>query len=384
MSFIYKIQVFNIDGIWIVPQHVYSVSIKAIGGGGGGGYQLINTPISYGGGGGLVSASFNVTPGQELKIYIGGGGGTTPFHIPGTCSYKNGSGNGGTVSDALSGGCGGALTCVTANNDTSMFIIAGGGGGGASYFFQSPSPPPPYITSGFGGGNRDENGGNGYQYTLQSGGMSNGIGGLSIFPLQLGGSGGLNGINVGKGASSVSTPNCSGGGGGYGGGGVGMSVLNSSYGGGGGGSSFVNKNIKNNMIPTTFSYINIVTGQGGGPGAGGGHGAGGSNTSNTIYDSGHSGQVTLKWIVYIPTPTHTPTPTLTHNNEIVCNQCPLPIFSKLNTSFGGNNNIQTTLNTKAARYSQLVSLPFRAQNSGSVVFISTTNDKCITPPKNTF
>jgi len=45
----------------------------------------------------------------------------------------------------------------------------------------------------------------------------------------------------------------------------------------------------------------------------------------------------------------------------------------------------TSLNTKAFRYSQLVSLPFRARGSGTVIFVNNTNAKnAVNPPRNKF
>ncbi len=80
--------------------------------------------------------------------------------------------------------------------------------------------------------------------------------------------------------------------------------------------------------------------------------------------------------------TYTPSPKPICNN----NPCPPPVFSKASTSFGGNTNIPTSLSTKAFRYAQLVSLPFRARGSGTVVFISNNKgyNKCLQPPRNKF
>ena len=65
--------------------------------------------------------------------------------------------------------------------------------------------------------------------------------------------------------------------------------------------------------------------------------------------------------------------------------CPPPVFAKPSTSFGGNNNIPTYLNTKAFRYSQLVSLPFTSRGSGTVIIINDPNaTKPPVPPRNRF
>ncbi len=80
-------------------------------------------------------------------------------------------------------------------------------------------------------------------------------------------------------------------------------------------------------------------------------------------------------------PTTMPPPPICNNNP-----CPPPVFSKPVTSFNGNTNMPTYLSTKAFRYSQLVSLPFRARGSGTVAFISNNKgaNAFIQPPRNKF
>lgn len=64
---------------FIVPEGVSSISAVAIGGGGGGsGFPTGTTykwPGSGGGGGGLAWATFDVTPGEILDVFVGNGGG---------------------------------------------------------------------------------------------------------------------------------------------------------------------------------------------------------------------------------------------------------------------------------------------------------------------
>lgn len=83
---------------------------------------------------------------------------------------------------------------------------------------------------------------------------------------------------------------------------------------------------------------------------------------------------------------NTSTNNTNNNNNIVCPVvCPPPVYSKPSTSFGGNNNIPTIQNTKAFRYAQLVSLPFRARGSGTVITIANPNaNRPIQPPRNKF
>lgn len=65
--------------------------------------------------------------------------------------------------------------------------------------------------------------------------------------------------------------------------------------------------------------------------------------------------------------------------------CPPPVFAKPATSFSGNTNIPTSISTKAFRYAQLVSLPFRARGSGTVIIISNPNaNNPPIPPRNRF
>ena len=65
--------------------------------------------------------------------------------------------------------------------------------------------------------------------------------------------------------------------------------------------------------------------------------------------------------------------------------CPPPVFGKPATSFSGNTNMPTSISTKAFRYAQLVSLPFRARGSGTVIRISNPNaNQAPPPPRNSF
>lgn len=75
-----------------------------------------------------------------------------------------------------------------------------------------------------------------------------------------------------------------------------------------------------------------------------------------------------------------------YNNPGCPNSCPPAVYSKVVSSFGGNNNMPGSINTAAFRYSQLVSLPFRSRGSGTVLIVKNTNEalKVIQPPKNTF
>ncbi len=188
---------------YTVPVGVYSIGLDASGGqgganGGGGG--------APGGLGGRVQTTLAVTPGEVLKIYVGGAGGTAPGGSGGA-GY-----NGGGSGAAFNGGGGGGTDIRRGGNaSTDRIVVAGGGGG----------------RTGAGG-----NGGGG-------GGLT-GAPGTGTYPGG-GGSqsaGGSGGSGVGPGSFyQGGSGNYSGGGGGYYGGGGGSHA--SSSGGGGGGSSFV-------------------------------------------------------------------------------------------------------------------------------------------------
>ncbi|MSY41593.1 MAG: IPTL-CTERM sorting domain-containing protein, partial [Actinobacteria bacterium] len=55
---------------WTVPDGITELTVTALGGGGGGGGH------STGGAGCEVVSTFAVTPGQSIRLFIGGGGGT--------------------------------------------------------------------------------------------------------------------------------------------------------------------------------------------------------------------------------------------------------------------------------------------------------------------
>lgn len=203
-----------------VPAGVTSLTVTATGGGGGGGGSGdFGGGYSYNGGGGgaIVTSTLSVTPGQNLGLFVGGGGFQSPFAAGG----GGGGGGSSNVDPGLThqiiagGGGGGGLDSSGGNGgtpfgETSRGINGGGGGvsgrGGFGEFY--------YGYSGNGGNGGDGSGGGHAGY---------GGGGSYVVGNGAGGPGGPGG-NYGGGAG--------GGGGGYGGGGGG------SYtdGGGGGGS----------------------------------------------------------------------------------------------------------------------------------------------------
>ncbi len=219
---------FNYTGspqTWTVPPCVYSIQVDVRGAKGGG---------SNGGNGARVLATFSVTPGQLLNIYVGG---------TGTCGNTSGGWNGGgtgyasndgTVAWNSCGGGGASDIRIGGTALTNRVVVAGAGGGkgGGS------------TTTVFGGPANCPNGG--------SGGNTFGIGapGATQVAPGAGGTpwagtppGGQSGT-LGQGGNGGFWDTASGGGGGggfYGGGGGGNDGCCTGAnggGGGGGGSSF--------------------------------------------------------------------------------------------------------------------------------------------------
>ena len=127
-------QTFNYTGAvqdFVVPAGVTSVTIEAWGAQGGRGW--INNAIGagYGGNGGYAKGALTVTPGETLKLYVGGRGGST-------AALGSGGWNGGGYSDDNdsdnddSGGGGGGATDIRKGGTAlaNRVIVAGGGGGG--------------------------------------------------------------------------------------------------------------------------------------------------------------------------------------------------------------------------------------------------------------
>ena len=224
-------QTFNFTGglqTWNVPPGVTSINIDAAGGQGGAAFNG-----GAGGLGGRVQATYTVTPGQTLNIYVGGAGqsGAAATPIPGGF---NGGGQG-TGFSGTGGGSGGGATDIRIGGTalTNRIIIAGGGGGAG----QDGGPTNGGAGGGLTGGTAAE--GNNLSNVEATGGtqIAGGNGGSLIFygvgsPGALG-QGGNGGPNYGGG----------GGGGYYGGGG-------GEWAGGGGGSSYTDPVLATNVTHT--------------------------------------------------------------------------------------------------------------------------------------
>ncbi len=225
---------------WTVPDDITHATISADGAAGGesnGGDGGVP-----GGQGGSAVATIAVTPGEVLRIFVGGYPGS-PAHVDcDSIGGANGGGNG-TCYGTNAGGGGGASDVRRAPYGLDDRLVVGGGGGGASES----------NTGGNGGGaigadGAGANGGGGASQTqggdagafpvdCQDGPPASTAGALGV-----GGNGALE-----SGYSSTVPFNGGGGGGGggyYGGGGGGADCFDTG-GGGGGGSSFAESTAKN-------------------------------------------------------------------------------------------------------------------------------------------
>lgn len=196
---------------FVVPSGVNSLTIEAWGAQGGRGWINGSLGSGLGGNGGYAKGTLTVTPGETLKIYVGGKGGSAK-------DFSAGGWNGGGSSDDTdadsddSGGGGGGATDVRQGGTalSNRVIVAGGGGGGG-------------CASGNGGAGGGLNG-------IAGLGMTGGVAGTQSTGSSLG-----NGENVTTtttGGGGVT----GGGGGGYYGGYGGRSSYST---GGGGGSAYI-------------------------------------------------------------------------------------------------------------------------------------------------
>lgn len=169
-----------------------------------------------GGKGGYSKATFNLTAGQVVNIYVGGAGSN------GRPSYSNGSEAGGWNGGGngyLGGGGGGATDIRLGGTSYSNRVIVAGGGGGASID----------ATQSYGGsgGGANQSGTTGRQGNATPGTLTSG-----------------NGLGVGQNGTGG---NSGGGGGGY----YGGTTHSSGDVGGGGGSGYVNTSLGSNIVGQT-------------------------------------------------------------------------------------------------------------------------------------
>ncbi|MFN8114290.1 MAG: glycine-rich protein [Solirubrobacterales bacterium] len=267
---------------WTVPAGVDSATFTVVGARGGA------SASSDGGLGGLVTATLSVTPGETLKVTVGGAGADTPaiaggFNggglagsqtcvIPPSTKYCNGGGGGG-ASDVRRGG----------NALTDRVLVAGGGGGagGRSADGCLGDGCVPATArgggDGGGGGNPGFNGSNGAnggsEVEIPNSGGCGGGGATGAAPGAAGGtvpgmctglsgniSGGSSGVG-GRGGDAAGGGSGGGGGGGWfgGGGGSGASAVGARGGGGGGGGG-------SNFVTPSATGVTSTSGAGDGDG----------------------------------------------------------------------------------------------------------------------
>lgn len=212
---------------FVVPTGVTFITVEAWGARGYYDTFGLNLP----GYGGYIEALVPVTPGETIRVYVGG----TPTSGSVSAGGFNGGGRGGGV--LASGGGGGGASDVrrTPYALADRLVVAGGGGGvGIEVGFASTAGGGGYPTGVDGGehGNPDIAGGRG---GTQSAGGAVGSGG-NLTPGGVNPTAGALGVGGNGGQSSVNNGGGGGGGGLYGGGGGGWPI-GTRFGDGGGGSS---------------------------------------------------------------------------------------------------------------------------------------------------
>lgn len=114
-------QTFNLSSSHVdftVPTGVTTIAVDAKG---------ADSP--FGGNGARVMATITVTPGETLRIYVGGRGSS----VSGAGGYPNGGNGGGQTNQLMAFGGGGSTHIVTADLNETPILVAGGGGGGTNY-----------------------------------------------------------------------------------------------------------------------------------------------------------------------------------------------------------------------------------------------------------
>jgi hypothetical protein len=229
-----------------IPAGVSSVTIEVWGarGGAGGGFQNPCSPAASGGLGGYVKATYAVSPGDTLSLYVGAKGGNGDC---GGTGGAGGSGGAGGVAGDANGGAGGS-----GSGPENLNNGGGGGGGGETDVRLNGTTLADRIVAAGGGGGTGGLGGAGGT----GGGLSGGAGANAS--TANGGAGASRTTDGGGGASANGAAGGSG------------SDVNGSGGGGGGGGG-------------------LCGGGGGDPGSGGGSGAGGGGGSGFVDDLAYCG-----------------------------------------------------------------------------------------------
>ena len=216
---------------YTVPAGVRVLEVTAVGAPGGhGGWGVGGN--GFGGGGGRFEGFLDVTPGEELVVFVGQAGfsGTTSEQIglPGFGWAIGGPGNTGSINGGAGGGGGGA-SAVTSGGDVLIVAGGGGGGGGGGVALGVGGNGGEAGNRGVGGsGNSAGAGGNGYETSRVGGGGGN----ASTLSGGGGGGGGGAGWTGGRGGGGASWefPGGSSGGGGGGAGGANHSAQSRTFG----------------------------------------------------------------------------------------------------------------------------------------------------------
>jgi Glycine rich protein len=122
---------FNYTGAvqtFTVPPGILNITVLAQGASGG----MNSDPVGHvdsPGHGGCSQATFAVTPGQVINVYVGGHGSKGATSVGGAGGF-NGGGTGGAIVGSYGGGGGGGESDIRFGT-TPMLIGAGGGGAGA-------------------------------------------------------------------------------------------------------------------------------------------------------------------------------------------------------------------------------------------------------------
>ncbi len=263
-------QSFEVPGTYdfVVPPGVTSLTVDAFGASGGSG---TGSPAVAGGLGGRTTATISVTPGETLKVVVGGAGQSWG----GVDTALGGSNGGGDAGDASAGGGGGASDVRQGGAGLAdrVVVAGGGGGGGGGHHCDG------FGTGGDGGGDAPTAGGATWGTTGGAPGEADrgGAGGTGNRGDDSTGSDGAAGVGGVGGAVPGDEGGAGGGSGWFGGGGGGIGYSRAA--GGGGGSAYAV------ATATAVSFENGVR-------------------------SG-AGQIVLTWVAPAPTTTTTAAPTTT-------------------------------------------------------------------------
>jgi hypothetical protein len=345
---------------WTVPNGVTSILVQASGAQGG----------SNGGRGARMQGSFNVTPGQTIKILVGKTG-------------NSGGGNG-------AGGGGGSFVAKNSFANGNLLIAAGGGGGfgeacgvgqaGPGLTGTSGGDAPIFGGTGHGGtnGNGGQNaccgGGGGGAGYLTSGGSAGGQGGQAII---LGGNGGGNG---GFGGGGAGGNRGGGGGGGYSGGGGTVNTGGCGNGGGGGGSynlgtaqsNTADVNTGNGSVNISWTVAPVTVTQTSGLPSGAQFPVG--TTTNTFVATDASGNTSTCSFTVTVTDNEPPVITGVPANETVeCDAVPVLPLVAATDNCGGTPNLvfyTTTINGNCAGNYTILRNWIAADSKGNISFKS--------------